>query len=222
LLHVMRAQAGDRVLLFDGRGGEFLAEVAALGRSQVELRILERRTIDRELPLRAVLGVALPKGDRQAWLVEKAVELGVAELVPLVSERSVAQPLDKALERLRRAVVEASKQCGRNRLMEISAASGWAEFVGSPPQGTICWLADPQASLSAAEALEPLLAGSLPSEWRVAIGPEGGLTSAECELAAAAGWQRVSLGPRTLRVETAALALAALMAVASDAWSRGK
>jgi 16S rRNA (uracil1498-N3)-methyltransferase len=216
LLHVMRAKPGDQLLLFDGSGQEFLAQVESLGRSQVELRILERRAIDRELPLRCVLGVALPKGDRQTWLVEKAVELGVTQLVPLETERSVAQPVDKALERLRRAVIEASKQCGRNRLMEIAAACPWGEFVQTSSAEEVCWLADPQAPRAVREALAALPAGSRPSQWRVAIGPEGGLTGVECEQAVAAGWQSVSLGPRTLRVETAAIALAALIGMMNE------
>jgi 16S rRNA (uracil1498-N3)-methyltransferase len=215
LLHVMRAKPGERVLLFDGSGREWVAQIEVLRRSEVELRILECRSVDRELPLRCVLGVALPKGERQAWLVEKAVELGIAQLVPLDTERSVAQPVDKALERLRRGVIEASKQCGRNRLMEISAACAWGEFVQPPPAGSVGWLADPSASQAAGAALGKLRENPPPGELRIAIGPEGGLTPAECALAVAAGWQPVSLGPRILRVETAAIALAALVAAAA-------
>jgi len=213
LLHVMRARPGDQVLLFDGSGQEWVAQVDMLGRSEVELRLLHCRTIDRELPLRCVLGVALPKGDRQAWLVEKALELGVTQLVPLDTERSVAQPRDKALERLRRSVIEASKQCGRNRLMEIAAARAWSDFVAPPPAGSVGCLADPGASQPVGELLGKLMA-SPPRELLVAVGPEGGLTPAETALAAAAGWQPVSLGPRILRIETAALALAALVGAA--------
>ncbi|MEO8496758.1 MAG: RsmE family RNA methyltransferase, partial [Planctomycetota bacterium] len=110
LSKVMRAKVGDELILFDGSGAEFTARVAKIGRSEVDLSIIERCEVDRELPFRLVIGVALPKGDRQRWLVEKLVELGVAELVPLVTIRSVAQPSGNALERLQRAVVEASKQ----------------------------------------------------------------------------------------------------------------
>src|SRR5690606_32869891 len=90
LLHVLRAAPGMSVTLFDGSGAEFEAEVAACKRSTIELRILQRREVDRELPYPLVLGVPLPKGDRQRWIVEKAVELGVTRLVPLITERSVA------------------------------------------------------------------------------------------------------------------------------------
>src|SRR5205823_14535109 len=85
-----------------------------------ELSIIERREVSRELSFSLTLAVALPKGERQKWLIEKATELGVTRIVPLVTERGVAQPVESALDRLRRGVIEASKQCGRNRLMEIA------------------------------------------------------------------------------------------------------
>ena len=129
---VMRAGVGDCLVLFDGSGWEYEAEIKRIAKHAVELAIVSRREMDRELPLAIHLGVALPKGDRQAWLVEKAVELGVARLTPLETERSVAQPSDKALVRLRRGVIEASKQCGRNRLMQIEEPQRWSSFIGQP------------------------------------------------------------------------------------------
>ncbi len=99
LLHVMRAKAGTRVTLFDGSGWEFDAVVQRTGRNEVELAIAGRQEIDREARIAVTLGVALPKGERQRWLVEKAVELGVARLVPLETEHGVAQPVENALER---------------------------------------------------------------------------------------------------------------------------
>lgn len=201
LAHVMRGAVGDEVTLFDGRGAEYLARVERVGRSEVELAIIARREIDRELPYACTLGVALPKGDRQAWLVEKAVELGVTHLVPLVTERSVAQPVDKALDRLRRGVIEASKQCGRNRLLEIASPQAWPDYLHAAPTAAERLVAHP-----AGEALDR--AAVRPCETWLAVGPEGGLTDAEARRAADTGWRIVSLGPRILRVETAALALA--------------
>ncbi len=209
LLHVMRAKVGTRVTLFDGSGWEFDAVVERTGRSEVELAIAGRREIDREAPIAVTLGVALPKGDRQRWLVEKAVELGVARLVPLETERGVAQPVENALERLRRGVIEACKQCGRNRLMEIAGPKIWQEFLAD--SGNV------ECRLVAHPVGVPALAGFL-GEFRLkpglqrcaalAVGPEGGFTEEEVALAIAQGWQPVDLGPRTLRVETAAVALA--------------
>jgi len=116
-------------VLFDGSGAEFTAQVERVGRGEAELTILSREQIDRELPLKLTVGTALPKGDRQRWLVEKAVELGVSRLVPLATARSVARAGRKSLARLRRTVIEASKQCGRNRLMEITETQTWPDFV---------------------------------------------------------------------------------------------
>ncbi len=128
LIHVMRAAPGLEVVLFDGGGDEFRAAVERVGRGDVQLAILSRERVDRELPLSITLGVALPKGDRQRWLVEKATELGVGRIVPLLTRRAVARPSEQTLKRLHRAVVEASKQCGRNRLMQIDEPRSWPEF----------------------------------------------------------------------------------------------
>ena len=109
LINVMRAKPGASITLFDNSGAEFTGVVDAVRRSEATIRIVERCEIDRELPCSLTVGIALPKGDRQKWLVEKLTELGVTELVPLVTERSVAQPTDKAAERLDRAVSRSCK-----------------------------------------------------------------------------------------------------------------
>jgi 16S rRNA (uracil1498-N3)-methyltransferase len=201
LLHVMRAGLGHRVVLFDGSGWEFSAVVEALGRDRAELRVVAREEVNRELPRKIVLGVALPKGQRQKFLVEKAVELGVKCLTPLRTERGVAQPDRGALERLRRTVIEASKQCGRNRLMEIAPPQAWPDFVEATRQEPCRLL----AHLAPGES--PGADMKSPGEKVIlAVGPEGGWTDEEIALAVTAGWRTVSLGRRILRVETAALA----------------
>jgi 16S rRNA (uracil1498-N3)-methyltransferase len=204
LIHVLRAKSGSRVTLFDGSGAEFTAEISKVSRSSVELDVIERLEIDRELPFDLTIAVALPKGDRQRWLVEKAVELGVGRIVPLRTERSVAQPVDKALTRLRRSVIEASKQCGRNRLLRIEPPQDWPDFVTAETSASCRLLAHPGCG-------EELPCRQISEDVLLAIGPEGGFTDAEVELAVAAGWQPVSLGPRILRIETAAITLAALV-----------
>lgn len=211
LIHVMRCRVGDDVILFDGQGAEYGAKIAQIGRSAVQLAVSSKQMIDRELACSLHLGVALPKGDRQRWLVEKAVELGVTRLIPLVTKRGVAQPTDSALERLYRAGIEAAKQCGRNRLMEIVAPMELATFCcqASPDQPR--WLAHVQGR-SLADLVFPISCTAI----HVAIGPEGGFTDQEVELAVGSGWQAVQLGPRILRVETAALALAAYVATACE------
>ena len=207
LLHVGRAAVGQGVTLFDGSGGEFAAVVEKLGRSTIELRVVERIEADRELPFTLTIGVALPKNDRQKWLVEKLTELGVTTLVPLVTERGVAQPAAGTLDRLRRSVIEASKQCGRNRLLQIAAPQTWAVWIADAPDATYerRFLAHP----SGLPLSDSVLSARQPT--RLAIGPEGGFTDAEVAAATAAGWQTVALGPRTLRVETAAVTLSAVV-----------
>jgi 16S rRNA (uracil1498-N3)-methyltransferase len=204
LRDVVRAAVGDRVLLFDGGGSEYLASVVSVKRSGVQLQVLEWIDVDREAARRVTLGVALPKGERQRWLVEKAVELGVARITPLETTRGVAVATDGALDRLRRAVIEASKQCGRNRLMEIAPPLAFADFLAAAPPTAERWFGHPGAP-PAQRAIE-----SAGEELWGAIGPEGGFTDDECAVALAAGWTPVSFGPRILRVETAALAIAAL------------
>jgi 16S rRNA (uracil1498-N3)-methyltransferase len=204
LLHVLRAAPGMQLTLFDGSGKEFESEVSNCGRSTVELAVLQSHEVNRELPHPLTLGVALPKGDRQRWIVEKAVELGVTRLVPLVTERSEKQ----GGEKLGRYVIEASKQCGRNRLMEIAAPQRWADWLAALPNGDPAspfraWIAHPTGRRLTVEDM----VHDRPA-W-IAIGPEGGLTDEET--AAVGGWELVGLGPRILRIETAAIGLVAML-----------
>jgi 16S rRNA (uracil1498-N3)-methyltransferase len=214
LLHVMRAAVGDEVTLFDNLGAEFPAVIEKLGRSSADLRIIERVEIDRELPFALTMGVALPKGDRQKWLVEKLTELGVTGLVPLETARGVAQPTASALERLERSAIEAAKQCGRNRLMRIAEPQSWSDWLRNAAIA-----GDSQSPVPLRLIAHPgsMPLSSLPTTHdqpaAIAIGPEGGLTDDEVAAATSAGWQAVDLGPRILRVETAAIALAAAIAL---------
>jgi 16S rRNA (uracil1498-N3)-methyltransferase len=205
LAAVMRAQPGDAVTLFDGSGAEFTARIARIGKRDTELEIVARRELSRELPHELTLAVALPKGERQKWLVEKLTELGVTRLVPLITERGVAEPTPAAIERLKRGIIEASKQCGRNRLMAIGEPIAAGLLFADTIAPALRVIADPSGN--------PLVGNSSTAGPVVAaIGPEGGFAPAELAEARQAGWQCVSLGPRILRVETAAIALAAAIA----------
>lgn len=210
---VLRARPGRRVVLFDGRGGEWLAEVLAVDRAGVELAVLSHEADDRMPARRLTLAVALPKGDRQRLLVEKCVELGVAALVPLATERGVAEATPSALDRLRRYGIEACKQCGRNRLLDIGPALDMPTLLRESAVGLRA-LAHPGG--------ESLAALSQHAErTTVAIGPEGGFSDEEVAQARRAGWRIVGLGPRILRVETAAAMTASLvLAESSDASNR--
>lgn len=227
LARVMRAKPGDRIVLFDGGGAEFDAQVTSVGRTSVDLEVLERREVDRECSFAITLGVALPKGDRQRFLVEKAVELGVGRLVPLETRRGVAQPTASALERLERAVIEASKQCGRNRLMEVAEPVEAQQHFADAPSDTLRLLAHPGGEPLARVMRSGVffgpsshdsqrLEGDAPRAVGIylAVGPEGGFTDEEAAAATSANWRSVDLGPRIVRVETAALALAAWCALA--------
>ena len=235
LARVMRASPGTEVVLFDGSGDEFSARVTSVGRSTVDLQIVQRQPVDRELPISIHLGVPLPKGDRQRWLIEKCVELGVRRVVPLKTVRGVAQPVQQALVRLRRSVIEASKQCGRNRLMEIVEPCPLSEFLITAPATAARFVAHPHGSArliprddllapfhagAAAVGKQAPGAGSPVDPERVdlylAVGPEGGFTEEEIGVVDGAAWQVIRFGARTLRIETAAIALVSLFAMLSE------
>jgi 16S rRNA (uracil1498-N3)-methyltransferase len=204
LQHVLRGSVGDEVILLDGSGHEFVARVTRLARSHVELVVVASRVVDRELAREIVMGVALPKADRQRWLIEKLVELGVARVVPLQTQRSVVHPDERSLVKLRRSVREASKQCGRTRLLDVTELSPLADYLEAAPVSAARWIADPAG-------ISPASVPGRASSYYLAVGPEGGWAEDELSLARAAGWQLVSLGSRILRIETACLALAAVL-----------
>lgn len=205
LATVCRLRPGSEVCLFNGDGGEYPARIVQVARRQVDLEILRVDRPERELPFTLELAVSLPKGDRVQFLVEKLTELSVTSFVPLLCQRSTAHPRDGKREKLERYVIEASKQCGRNVLMRIGESMAWERYVGAGGPAELRIIAHP----GRAEGLEMLIAKPTPSTIRLAVGPEGGFTDAEIALATANGWRTVSLGPRILRVETAAIVLAA-------------
>jgi len=204
LLHVLRLKPDDEITLFDGRGGEAWARITAISKKVAELEIVSRRVSPPNLhPL--TLTTAVPKGDRFAWLVEKATELGVDRLIPLQTQRSIVDPREGKLDKMRQTVVAACKQSGRNFLMEITPVCTFAEFLERElPAGRLL-LADPTGDICTPELLrtaQPLL---------LAIGPEGGWSPDELELARQRGAQVVRLGDTVLRMETAAVAMAAIV-----------
>jgi len=205
LARVMRCAVGDEVVVFDGRGSSWRARVATIGRDEVGLELGAAATAPALPRVPLTLAVALPKGERQKWLVEKLTELGVERLVPLATTRGVAEATPAAVERLSRGVIEACKQCGRDALMQIGGPKSVAEVVGDAGSGTVLLVADRDGVPLEEIATEGNLVVAL-------VGPEGGLTEGEIATVEAAGGRRVSLGPHVLRVETAAIALAARFA----------
>jgi 16S rRNA (uracil1498-N3)-methyltransferase len=203
LARVLRARVGDAVTVFAGSGVEWPARVSSIGRDQVAVEVGPPREDPPAAGPPLTLAVALPKGERQKWLVEKLTELGVARLVPLVTERGVAEATPATAARLLRTVLEACKQCGRNTLLDIGMPATPADLLAELPTGTRMVLADPHGG-----PLEPH-DGGLPPAVVALVGPEGGFTADERAAAIAAGCRPVSLGRHVLRVETAAIAVAA-------------
>ncbi|MFL5341845.1 MAG: RsmE family RNA methyltransferase [Gemmataceae bacterium] len=201
LATVRRFRPGDRVVLFNGDGHEYAAEIVGGDRKSVALQVLGVESPPRELPFRLEIAAALPKGDRGDFLIEKLTELGVTDFVPLRTDRSVVHPAK--LDRLRRAVIEASKQCGRNVLMRVHELVAWEDYCRRSGLPARRWL----GHMESAEGIG-LETGA--SGLCAAVGPEGGFTAGEVALAGSAGWRLVSLGPCVLRVETAAMKLAIL------------
>jgi 16S rRNA (uracil1498-N3)-methyltransferase len=208
LSRVRRLAAGAKVELFDGRGRACEAVVMDAGKQTVTLELGENLA-EVLPPVEMTLASAIPKGERFDWLVEKATELGVTRFVPLLAERSVVEPRSTKLDRLRRSIVEACKQCGRSRLMTLDDPVRFVEYLGQERSERLL-IAHPGDGRLRSGELTPCA---------LAIGPEGGFTDREIEEALATGWRAVSLGPTLLRIETAGLAAAA--AVLSEGWVRG-
>ena len=211
LIRVRRVAVGECVELFDGRGSAYRAEVVTLGRDRVELEVVGPAEANRAANCSLTLVTAVPKGERFDWLVEKATELGVARLIPLVTERSVVDPRSAKIDRLRRVIVEAAKQCRRDRLMELDPPTSWASAVGST-RDTIRLIAHPGGRGIADSGFRPRGQSVV-----LAIGPEGGFTEDEVERAIGKGWRSVGLGRTVLRVETAALAGCSILLALAEA-----
>jgi len=228
LAAVCRVRPGDAVSLFNGDGREYRAKVRAVARRKVVLEVLAVESPSRELGFPLEVAAPLPKGDRRQFLVEKLTELGVTSFVPLRTRRSVVHPGETRLQKMDRWVIEASKQCGRNVLMRVQPLISWDEYCQLENSPGIKLIAHPRNSAererrrdiekelavpSSILYLPPASVGAAKENGvAVAVGPEGGFTEEEIELARAASWQIVHLGPRILRVETAALVLAAWVA----------
>lgn len=204
LAGVSRLRSGDPVCLFNGDGHEYRATIVTCARKRVNVEVIRVESPQRELPFPVEIAAPLPKGDRGQFLLEKLTELGIASFVPLRTERSVVHPGESRLEKLERYVIEASKQCGRNVLMRIGHVIDWSEYCRQKelPKNRIFahpgLTSDPDFGLSFS-----------PQDCALTVGPEGGFTEEEVKTAQGEGWRLISLGPRILRLETAAMALAA-------------
>ncbi len=204
LAKVLRARGGDELTLFNGDGREFHGAIDTVRGSRVSASVGDSRQVDRESPLGISLVQCVPRGDRMDFIVQKATELGVTRIVPVLSQRSVVrldneQAESKAVH-WRAVAVSACEQCGRNRLPTIGAARPLLSYLGDSLPGTGPRLVfEPESSPA-----HPAAPGIAAVE--IAIGPEGGFADEELEAFRVAGFSRAGLGPRVLRTETAAIA----------------
>jgi len=214
--HVSRAlrlKVGDSVTVFDGRGGEYDAVLQRIDRGRVDVKVGAFRDVEREAAVSVGLVQGLPEADKMDWIVQKAVELGVAWIQPVVCDRSVVRlAADRAARReahWKRVAVAACEQTGRNQVPEVRPTlpfQSWLAEAGPAPR----WMLTPGAPALAARE-RPV------QPFEILVGPEGGLSEREAELAQLRHCEPVSLGQRVLRTETAALAaLAAIHALWGD------
>jgi len=215
---VLRLRVGDDLTLFNGSGGEYACRIARIEPKRVAVDVLEWQPIEREAALSMTLVQALQAGEKMDMTVQKAVELGVARIVPVASRRSVVrldgERAERRLAHWRGVVASACEQCGRNRLPEVSALENLDTWLAKPASaGVVRLMLAPDAGRTLAGCAAPAPGAAL----ELLIGAEGGLSPDEAERAAAAGFVPVRLGPRVLRTETAGLAaLAAIQCLWGD------
>lgn len=203
LVQVLRLQAGDEFIAFNGHGGEYTATLTQVGKREAAATLGAHKTVERESALRIVLAQCVSKGERMDYTLQKAVELGVSEIVPVVSERTVvrldAERWQKKIEHWQGVIVGACEQSGRTRIPALHPVRNYAEHLAQDDASALRLTLDPLAERALGALARPAGAVTL------LVGPEGGLSAAEIAQAARAGYTGVRLGPRVLRTETAAL-----------------
>ena len=209
ITRVLRLQPGDPLIVFDGRGGEYAARIEAIRKDAVVVAVQEHSAATRESPLSLTLAQGVSRGERMDWVVQKATELGVTRIIPVLTERTVvrldAKQSERKLLHWQGVAVAACEQSGRDRIPDIAAPVGLHDFLGGIDTGATRLLLSPTGTQRVNE-LQPPAAGLL-----VLIGPEGGLAQSEQRAAIQAGFAAVRMGPRVLRTETAAVAALTLL-----------
>lgn len=203
MVRVLRARSGDELILFNDTGSEYQGSIESIRGTRVHVSLTQGRAVDRESPLSVTLVQAIPRGDRMDFVIQKATELGVARIVPVLSSRSVVRlnerQYESKLDHWRGVAISACEQCGRNRLPLIDPPQELLDHLGASSSIALRWVLDPESAESA-----PL--DVAPAQIEVTIGPEGGFSTQELEAMRLAGLRSLRLGPRVLRTETAALA----------------
>lgn len=212
-LQVLRMVPGAALDLFDGRGGVYRASLVSLDKKRAAASVGRHDPVDAELPFALTLAQGLPEGGKMDWIVEKAVELGAHALQPLAAQRSVVrlagERADKRRAHWEAIVAAASEQCGRNRLAQVAPVDSFERWIAAPASATRILL-----SPRGTQSLAAWAARNAAQDVVLMVGPEGGFSNEEEELALAHGALALTMGPRVLRTETAGLsALAALAAL---------
>ncbi|MCC2954266.1 16S rRNA (uracil(1498)-N(3))-methyltransferase [Massilia sp. IC2-477] len=209
-LHVVRLQPGEALTLFNGEGGQVRATLLESGKRRATARVEAFEAVDVELPYAVTLAQGLPEGSKMDWIIEKAVELGVAAVQPLAAQRSVVRLSGERAEKRQvhwQGVIEAaSEQCGRNRLARLEPLQDLGRWLAAPSSSPRILLS-PRATQSLAQWAQ----ANGPQALTLMVGPEGGFSREEEDAALAAGALALSVGPRVLRTETAALAALAML-----------
>ncbi len=207
-VHVLRLRVNDSFILFNGLGGEYQAKIITITKKIVEIQIDEFCNIEKESSLQLTLVQAISRPEHMDYALQKSVELGVHHIVPVLTERS--PPLDKnRLEKReqhwQKIIISACEQCGRNRLPTLSPIQSLIQWLAIDSSGENRIVLSPQSQLNLPQAI------NIPTQQiTILVGAEGGLTAQEIQLANKAHYTAISLGPRILRTETAAIAILAL------------
>jgi 16S rRNA (uracil1498-N3)-methyltransferase len=212
IIHVKRLKIGDSIIVFNGTGDEFEAEIENIEDNRVNIRINQQKTISKENIVEIDIAFAIPKGKRSHLLIQKCTELGVHKLIPINYARSVVKLKDDCsvkIEKWQKIAIEASKQCGRNTITEIGDVVDFDNILNTSDSYDLPLFACSQSDSD--NLKNTLQEHPKPNNILSFIGPEGGFTSHEIEMAKRAGCKSVSLGSQILRIETAAIAVSAIL-----------
>lgn len=208
IVKVLRMKEGDALTLFDCNSIEYDGRISRVGSKEVVVDILSSRKVETDSPLRMTLMQGLPKGDKMDYIIEKATEIGVHAIVPVVTERSQVRTAEKKM-RWERIAVEAAKQCGRTKPPSIENTLNYNEAINCLNDNGIGLILHVGSQVSLKDFLKNPL--QHPTNIIVLIGPEGGFTEKEVLLASEMGFTSLGLGPRTLRTETAGIAVLSII-----------
>ncbi|GJM25205.1 MAG: ribosomal RNA small subunit methyltransferase E [Phycisphaerae bacterium] len=210
---VMRLKSGDAVELFDGKGTVGTGTIQGASKRTCSVEVSEIKRVERSSTNHLTLAMAMPKSPRHSFLFEKCTELGVGAILPVTFDRSVVKTSSSGIKKWQRTIVEAAKQCRTAYLPEILEPLRFKDAAGTIATDAMQLICDPSANAKVTDQIRALRAGQNCTVW---IGPEGGMTDAEVEHLSAQGAIKVALGANILRIETAAIAVAAVFALQTD------